>query len=146
MAVVEFHSFKDNENRFIVKELAVVSDSYCCQLVFKPPYAKDELNAKMRRTANWLERFFHKISWSDGGITYKEQTIIDIVKPFDTIYTKGVEKVKFLGRFHNNVKDITFDPVKVSNFTCILWQHRDTTRCALRSAKCYYAGLLESVE
>jgi len=32
-AVVEFQAFKDNSNRFIIKELAVVGNSLKCQIV-----------------------------------------------------------------------------------------------------------------
>lgn len=143
MAVVEFHGFKDNRNRFIVKELAIVTEGYCCQLMFKSPYPKHKLNSKMIGTANWLERFCHKISWSTGGVTFSKRIIIDLLKPFRTVYTKGLEKKKFLESFHSNVREIDFEPIEVDNTHCILRQHQDNTHCALRSAVYYHAGLIK---
>lgn len=104
-AVVEFQAFKDNNNGFIVKELAVVSDSFCCQLIFRPPYDIYTLNEKMRRTARWLTRHHHRIRWDDGKIPYDEGIIRNLCSPFNLIYSKGLEKVTFLKRFHSNVQE-----------------------------------------
>lgn len=69
-AAVEFQGFKDNHNRFIVKELAVVSKYLKSQIIFQAPFSKSLLNSKMTRTANWLSSSFHNIDWSDGGILF----------------------------------------------------------------------------
>lgn len=148
-AVVEFHGFKDNHNRFIVKELAVVSKYIKSQIVFQAPFSKSLLNSKMTRTANWLSNSFHSIDWNDGDIPYDESLICSLCKPFDIIYTKGLEKVTFLQQFHSNVKEITINSTRecCSN-CCVLPQHRNNSnvKCALASATCFYKSLIKQLE
>lgn len=139
-AIVEFHAFKDNNNRFIVKELAIVSNSFQCQVLFESPYDKSNLNDKMQRTTRWLTRHFHGIRWEDGTVPYNENLIRTLCKPFSIIHTKGLEKVKFLKEFHFDVREITGKPEgEQADVVCLLPQHRGcTSKCALHSAKLYY--------
>lgn len=146
-AVVEFHGFKDNHNRFIVKELAVVSKYIKSQIVFTAPFSKSLLNSKMARTANWLSSSFHYIDWNEGGIPYDESLICSLCKPFDTIYTRGLEKIKFLQQFHSNVKDITINSkYECCKNCCVIPQHRNRSdvKCALVSATCFYNSLIKT--
>ena len=141
-AVVEFHAFTDNNNRFIVKELAVVGDSYRCQVIFKPPYSIDQLNSKVRRTTRWLSRHYHGIPWDEGSVPYNESLITALCIPFKSIYTKGREKAEFLRQFHPNVREVdgpTIVDAQKSNI-CLL----DHEKCALRSA-CTLHHYLSSV-
>ncbi|KAG8335117.1 hypothetical protein J6590_076293 [Homalodisca vitripennis] len=138
-AIIEFHAFKDNDNRFIVKEFVIISHLFRAHIVFKPPYDKAELNSKMARTVRWLERHFHNIKWEEGGIEYDEELIRALCKPFATVYTKGLEKVNFLSSFHNNVVDrnvVESQEAIVSDSHCILPQHNSgfTYACALKKA------------
>lgn len=137
-AVVDFHGFKDNQNRFVLKEFAVVGKYFQTQLVFEAPYSEIFLNKKMRGSALWLSRHFHFIKWSDQGIPYDEELIRSLCSPFTVLYTKGAEKVDFLKQFHNNVQEISESYTRSANLnvTCILPQHNHYSgRCALRSAK-----------
>ena len=144
-AVVEFHGFKDNENRFVIKELAVVSDLFQWQLVFAPPYSKCRLNSKMQRTARWLTRHFHRIDWDDGVIPYNEHLIRTLCKTFPVIYTKGLEKATFLKQFHPDVREIDCTTSCNDNgcdIGCVLPQHSDVnSKCALRNALLYKSSL-----
>lgn len=143
-AVVEFQAFTDNDNRFIIKEFAVVSDSFQTQIVFKSPYCKCTLNQKQQRTACWLSRYLHGIKWEDGTIEYNDDIIRTLCKPFNTIYSKGLEKVKFLNEFHSNVFELPEgSPSTVVVYNCLLPQHNnDKFKCALRSAQTEYASIL----
>jgi len=130
-AVVEFQAFKDNYNRFIIKELAVVGGSLNCQVLFRPPYSITQLNDKMRRTARWLTRH-HGLHWDDGSITYNESLISALCIPFKIIYTKGREKAEFLREFHPNVCEIAGPSISYhSDVECILGDHE---RCAVSAA------------
>jgi len=144
-AVVEFHGFKDNENRFVVKEFAIVGDFYQCQIVFASPYSKFRLNSKMQRTARWLSHNFHRIDWDDGVIPYDEQLIRTLCSIFPVIYTKGLEKANFLRQFHTDVREIDCTISCNDNdcdISCVLPQHNDVnSKCALRSALVYKRGL-----
>ena len=141
---MEFHGFKDNNNRFIVKELAVVGKNFQSQIVFRSPYSFYNLNAKMRRTARWLSRHFHRIKWDDDGVKYNERIIRDLCKPFRVIYTNGVEKAEFLREFHNDVREITWDHSgEARSVNCLLPQHHNNpdANCALQSAKSFQHNL-----
>lgn len=141
VAVVEFHAFKDNNNTFIVKEFAIVAESLCCQIIFRPPYVLRNLNEKTRRSNRWLTRRYHCIRWDDGTIPYDEGLIRNLCASFSTIYTKGLEKVTFLKRFHPNVLEITSDEEgereEEDNYVnCLLPQHSGGfSKCALYTAQ-----------
>lgn len=106
--VVEFHAFRDNYGQYIVKELALVSGADKCytQIFFKPPFAKTELETHYRRMADWLETNLHRIPWEFGDTEFTEETMRTLCGYFDTIYTKGAEKVRYLQQFHNDVKQL----------------------------------------
>lgn len=140
-AIVEFHGFKDNHNRFVVKEFAIVSKYFQTHFIFNAPYSESLLNSKMLSTARWLTCNFHFMKWNDEGIPYNEELIKVLCSPFSVLYTKGGEKVKFLKEFHFNVQDIEESLTRSSGLkvTCILPQHNDYSgKCALRSAKGFY--------
>lgn len=141
-AIVEFHGFKDNQNRFIIKEFAIVSKHFHTHLVFDAPFNESFLNNKMLRSARWLTRHFHFIKWDTQGIPYDEELIRTLCQPFATLYTKGSEKAKFLKEFHVNVEAIeeSYTNSSSSNLqiTCLLPQHNSGGKCALRSAKTFY--------
>lgn len=157
-AVIDFHGFRDNNNRFIVKELAIVGDSFQTQVLFKPPYDQNVLNAKMQRNTRWLTRNVHGIKWEEGGVPYDEEIIRTLCRPFNIIYTKGLEKVNFLQNLHPLVRDLNTDaplsdckcvkrtPPHV-NSQCLVRKHNiiisDTLqrKCALRSAIGGYKNL-----
>ena len=139
-AVVEFQAFKDNNNKFILKELAIVGKSYRTQIIFKPPYSINELNDKMQRTARWLSRHYHHIKWNDGDVEYDERILIYLCKPFKAIYTKGLEKAIFLRQFHSNVIELdqTLHINTDIKLDCLLNQHNvNNENCALKSAYYY---------
>lgn len=140
-AIVEFHGFKDNDNRFVVKELAIVSEHFQAHLVFSAPYSESCLSEKMRKTADWLTNHFHFIRWDETGVPFDEELIRVLCSQFSILYTKGEEKLRFLRQFHNNVQGIkaSFTHPCVSKDNCILPQHNSYKgRCAMRSAKAFY--------
>lgn len=105
--VVEFHGFRDCRNRWIVKELAIVEHLLTLNVVFQSPYSKDCITCrKTRKSVAWLERNYHKIQWEDGAVPFMYKSLRTMLKPFDTVYTKGLEKKEFLTRFHHDVRKI----------------------------------------
>jgi hypothetical protein len=145
-AVIQIHGFKSNDNEFILKEFAVVGKTYRTHVLFKSPYPYNTLNSKMQRTARWLTRHYHRITWEDGDTVYSKELISSLCKPFNVIYTKGTEKAKFLRQFHDNVIEID-EGLHVnsitSGVTCMLPCHnKDSVRCALNSAVLYAQRLL----
>lgn len=140
-AVCGLQGFPDNDNQFIVKEFGVASEWFMTVKTFYPPYPKHQLNAKMRKTANWLERYYHKLSWDDGYSAYSDHVIRRDLREFDVVYTKGLEKVQFLSKFHPNVKDIDFEPVDNNRVDYCSLHCRTGGRCAYRDALRYFEGL-----
>lgn len=135
-AVIEFQGFKDNQNRFIVKEFALVSALYKVHFMFGPPYGKSRLDSKTQRTVRWLTRHYHKIRWESGEFPYDEEYIRLLCIPFSTLYTRGLEKTKFIQEFHRDVREISGnvnyngDDVK-SDCT---FHNCPTAKCALTQA------------
>lgn len=138
-AVCEFHGFRDNNNDFIVKELALVSSSERTLIFFESPFDKSYLDSRTSRSVRWLEKNFHFISWEYGDVKYSEEVMIALCERYDTIFTKGFEKHRFLQRFHSNVKMIgdhvpkpTFEEEEV-----VICPLHTSGRCALHSAIFY---------
>lgn len=145
-AVVEFHAFKNNQNQYIVKEFVIISDFFHVNITFSSPFI--ECNSKVERTKRWLTRHYHKIKWEDGVLIYRKEFIKNLLSPFNLIYTKGLEKVEFLKKFHSNVVDIScvnkVPCTYVCLYVCTLPQHTRKGICALRSA-CFYFEYLKSI-
>lgn len=138
--MVEIHGFKDENNKWIVKELAVIGYMFTFHTVFKSPYTKDYItHRRTRQSIDWLERNYHKIQWEDGVTPFKGELIKRLLHSFDVVYTKGLEKKRFLDQYHYDVREIEDNAVDKSYYmTCCLPQHNFDTKCALQSANMYY--------
>ncbi|KAG8270343.1 hypothetical protein J6590_087432 [Homalodisca vitripennis] len=133
-------------------ELAIVGNSFQCQIIFKPPFPRERLSAKNRTTARWLEDNYHKISWEEGDYPYRANVLGTLCKPFAVIYTRGLEKAEFLRKFHGDVRELddivceeAGNPCSCKTthrFSCSLPQHTSTedpnVKCAMISAKCRF--------
>lgn len=147
--VVEFHGFRDSRDGWIVKELSIVGSMITFNIIFKSPYPKDCITCrKTRRSITWLERNYHKVLWEEGTVPFKHDLVYMLLKPFDTVYTKGLEKKEFLDQFHIDVREIeenasADDPKTVC---CCLPQHKNNKKCALKSATMYYNFLTKKIK
>lgn len=135
--IVEFHGFRDNNGQFIVKELALVSDDKrYTHIFFKPPFLKTELDQHHQRMVDWCERNLHRIQWEYGDIDFSEDIMKTLCGYFDTVYTKGTEKTRYLQQFHNNVINLPDTAPKTkfgyNNVRCPV--HIDNGPCALHTA------------
>lgn len=111
--IIEFQAFRDNHDKFIVKELVIfdLSTNVPYSFVFKPPYAFKHCNTKSKRTNKWLTNHYHYINWSDGNVDFCELDGImrRFCSQFKTIFTTGTEKVTWISKFTNNpVVNLTF--------------------------------------
>lgn len=142
VAVAELQGFKDNRNRFIVKELAIVAHCINVNIVFKSPYHKNNLHSAVRKSNDWCERNYHKILWEEGGIDFSFRLVRTLLKPFSTVYTKGFEKKSFLCTFHTDVRELEESwnvPLNFKANACCLPQHASKcSMCALKNAQYYY--------
>lgn len=150
--VVDFHAFRDNDGEYIVKELVLTDGDggFYTQVFFKPPYDKSLLDQRHRQQVEWLETHFHRIKWEYGDVAYSEETMKTLCSYFATIYVKGGEKVRFLQKFHPNVRPIPDSAPKVilhdDKVNCPVHVVTSTTtysgvRCALNTAIFYMEWL-----
>lgn len=109
--IVDFQSFKLSSNEFAIKELAILklgSQEKPIVFVFKPPCSWFDLPIKCRVENKWLERNYISMSWDSGDISYNQvENILKItLSKADKIFVKGLQKIQWLKKYLNNIKDI----------------------------------------
>lgn len=142
--VIEFQGFRNNNGRFIIKELVIYDTTthVVNYFVFKPPFHFRQLSRKASKTNNWLTLNFHYITWDEGFTEYKEldKILQHYSMQYDEVYTSGEEKSKFIERRVNcKVVNIELNrQYSPSNFQglCIGIQNskHKLTNCALSRA------------
>jgi hypothetical protein len=141
--VIEFQAFRNNHDKFIIKELTFldVSTNVVNYFLFKPPFPFKKFNSKSYRTNTWLTKYLHHIEWEEGFTHYKELDSImyHYCQQYDEIYTTGDEKAKWIRMYStSDVINITLskDFATDLNGLCIgvkCSQHK-TANCALSRA------------
>lgn len=147
-AIVDVQGFKTDDNRFILKEIAILSNNRLQVFLIKPPFPYYELTKTERRQVLWIERN-RGIYWKEGFVTYLNcvDYISNILKN-KHIYTKGLEKVKWIKKTLgienvNNIEDkncpcfnILYDKYKDSNIYFYCFYHSKI--CALKNVFCIF--------
>lgn len=145
--IIDVQGFKDKENNFILKELALAADNFTQVYLIKPPFPYSKLTDKDRRQVRWVGKNYG-ITWSEGMIGYTEfKSIVQFYFKNKAILVKGSEKVKWVKElcsdcdvtdigemgcpnFEELYKMVTDDGKQ--NYYCI--QH--FKRCALKNVIC----------
>lgn len=108
MVIVDIQGFKDSDNRFIVKELAIATKEYTQTFLIKPPFPYHKLNKEEKKHVNWLEKE-RGILWREGFINYGEfKTNIQNILSNKNVIVKGEEKIKWLSELCSNCVIIDF--------------------------------------
>lgn len=112
-AIVDVQGFKTDDNKFILKEIAISYKDQIQVLLVRPPFPFHNLSASERKQIKWIERN-RRIFWNDGFVSY--ETFLLYISEFlmdKTIYCKGVEKVIW-------IKDILDynDVINLEDFDC----------------------------
>lgn len=151
--VVDFQGFKSLDNKFIVKELAIVSvdgGNGFLYYLFKPPQPFCSLPDEMKKRVTYLTNYVHGLEWDIGDVDFDSciTFIIDNLKlSAKIIFVKGSERVNYIRNLLNNYVEV----VDLDNFTynTILYgesecsNHRSHCgRCALHKAFAYKYWLL----
>lgn len=117
--ILDFQGFKNADNDFIIKELAIVSTDgqfYELQL-FQPPCDFNELPRQVQKQVLWLEKQYHGLYWSSGHKNYN--CLKDVFKSITTIngdiYLKGKEKQKFIS---NMLSDLNVNVCNLEDLDC----------------------------
>lgn len=94
--IVDLQGFKDIQNNFIVKEVAIVSQELTQTFLVKPPYSFHYLSDEEKKQVRWLERN-RGIYWSEGYIDYREfLRVVVLYLENKKIMTKGLEKIQWI--------------------------------------------------
>lgn len=150
--LVDVQGFKDNTNRFIVKEISVETKNLQFHDIIKSPaIVQKNLDKKHRRESKWLTENYHGFSWEDGYITLNElrQTLYPIFNNNNAqIFVKGEEKTKWIKAIMGNdelkcknVENEDFNVLpeeKAKCWACFKHKHiTDTSKihCALENVK-----------
>lgn len=155
IAIVDVQGYKTDENKFILKELAIVNNDQLQVYLVKPPFPFYNLSAMEKKHVKWIEKN-RRILWNDGYITY-EQCIVDIRKFLSCdkdIYCKGSEKVTWINAIlgRNDVKNLEdvhcpnllslYEKYKLCN--CIYSCTSHPTICALKNVTCLKKWCLDN--
>lgn len=140
IVIVEFQGFRDDNNKYIVKELYIISGGATEAWLFQPPYEVDTLSAERRKSNRWSSRHLHGFDWEEGSTPYEflEWLIQDRCRD-KTVVTKGLEKTQFLESILkssvfnlDSVLFTKFENLPEPNIECS-YEHRDFN-CAKKNA------------
>lgn len=67
--IVDVQGFKIGDNKFILKEIALMRNKQIQVLLFKPPFPFYNLTKTERRLVSWIERN-RGILWNEGFLPY----------------------------------------------------------------------------
>lgn len=90
---MDLQGFKDLNNKFIIKELAIATKDHTQTFLIKPPCSYKTLTKEEKKQVRWLEKN-RGLRWSEGFIDYRE--FHRIIVPYligKKILIKGLEKV-----------------------------------------------------
>lgn len=116
LLIVEFQAFRNNEDEFVVKELAVGDlHGRLRRFLFYPPYPQSELHHRIQISNKWCTDNLHGIEWDDGNLPYSDlsEILFSATNPYRSIVTKGRTKSVWLSAF---LKRKVFDLDTVMKF------------------------------
>jgi len=100
--IVDIQGFKDVEESFFPKEVAIVSinNAHYAHWIIAQPCSFTELSARSKSQNNWLSKNFHGIEWFEGDTPYKNlcRHLRTIAQFTNQIFTRGKDKSTFLQR------------------------------------------------
>lgn len=127
---IDLQGFKDNSNRFIVKEFALLTNNLKFHDIIKSPAII--LDEKHEKQAKWLTENYHGLNWCCGNISLSElRNIIQPILLNKTVYLKGQEKVKWLqyilgfNKKNNTTAKVNIISLETNN--CLISLHKGDT-------------------
>lgn len=151
--VVDFQAFKSLDNKFIVKEMAILRlDREDCDLhlIFKPPQPFDTLPREMKKRVAFLTRHIHGIPWEIGHNDFKHfLKSNNVLCKANLVFVKGSERVNFI----RNLLPNSVQVLDLDNFLYTITCYTDNycvnhlhsyDRCAYNKAFQYKQWLLQT--
>lgn len=116
--ILDFQGFKNQNNDFIIKELAIIStDEHIYELqLFEPPCEFNTLPEDIQTQVMWLEKCHHGLFWGSGSKEYNK--LKDVFKGIDIkgkVYVKGTEKQKFIAEL---LSDFEVQVINLEDLGC----------------------------
>lgn len=139
--IVDVQGFKNDQNKFIIKEIAILSNNQMYAFLVRPPYPFYNLTSSERRQVSWIERN-RKVYWSEGFVPYlnfKSSTQIANILKNKCIFTKGIEKVLWIKDIceHNKVYNLEdYDCPSITNLNEKYKSSNDVYNCIYHSSYC----------
>lgn len=98
--ILDLQGFKDNKNRFIVKEIAIITieGDFIQHCFVKSPFGFHKLSPFYKRQVIFNSKYYHGIPWSEGRVNFSK-IIKQLRKLFcgnSTVFVKGQEKAMFI--------------------------------------------------
>lgn len=137
--IVDVQGFRDSQNQFIIKELAILSPEHTQAFLIKPPYSYNSLSNEEKRQVRWIEKN-RGIFWSEGFVDYREFKRIIIPYLNDKkILCKGLEKTKWIKELCDNCKIIDIGERGCPNFLTLFRDFENVINslaCVYHSKQC----------
>lgn len=155
-AIVDIQGFKSDDNKFILKELAIIYNNRMQVYLIKPPYPFYELSKTERKQVCWIERN-RNIFWKEGFIPYQSfkdfTDIVNILKD-KCIFVKGLEKIIWLRDILENNCIFNLEDKGCPSILSLYDRYKSTPEistcmyhsnvCALKNVKCLNRWCLDN--
>ena len=149
-AIVHFSAFDfDEENNFIVKELAIVNPDFNSfqSWIFKPPFPISQISQSLRYANDYLSQHVFGLEWIDGEVEYVElkNILTKYTSHSDTIFTHGKARQVFLESLLQRTV-INLEELKCPKYSSLAFPSKSCAhrlhqfasfRCALKEASVY---------
>lgn len=144
--IVDIQGFKDNNNKFIVKEAAVLSSENRVQhFIFQPPYKFQGLVLSKQKLAKWMQIYHHRFPWNFGFIPYYmlENCIAPLLKN-KHIYVKGCEKKNWIRDIFGSDLSVynMEDDMKCPKLAFLKYRYPNVHRCLIHEGVCALENVL----
>lgn len=144
-AVVDFLSLRDFNGTFIVKELAININGSTGHWIFKKPFFVMS-NDKTDRVNRWVTQKYHGMKMDEGDVPYTmlQPILLKYLSNVDFIYTKGLEKCRFLENILNraviNLDDFECPKHFQQKQKCLhhMFKQNDSLECAFQNCNSNY--------
>lgn len=120
-AFVDLQGFKSNLDKFVVKEIAIITRNTTFHDVIKSTPSKfSDLDIAHKKQVKWLTYNFHGLKWEWGFITLKQLRLnIEPILSGKIVYVKGENKIKWLEQILGYKWDLC-KIVDIEPFDCAL--------------------------
>ncbi|KAK3919764.1 Protein Vpu [Frankliniella fusca] len=102
-AFCDMQTLRGAKDEYVVKEFSLYSSQFDGSrgtTIFKPPYADTILSPEQRKRNSYITRHIHGLKWNSGTVPYEHfgDMIQELLRDYNRIYVKGVEKLRLLLR------------------------------------------------